>query len=255
MGILFDIIKLALFISFIIFHLMYGIKPYHAIYYIIKDTIKKDRTKYPFFGFWLYSGLGGTGKSVSIIEYAERMKAKYPKLWVVSGLKEYINADEYIYKWEDILEVQNPNGKEYGCLILFDEIQLTLSSENWKNAPENLLEYISQQRKFFKHIVATSQVFERVNIKLREQTNYVVEVSNIGKRWIFIKAFHTEDYLTNAELKDNGVRKRKRAWRYNFIATDELRSKYNTYETQVDLRQNKKRTIDLEKLEEILQTQ
>ena len=253
MSIIITIIQLVVFIGIIILHLMYGIKPYHTAYLYIKDMMKRDKEAYPNFGFWLYSGLGGTGKTVAMVEYAHRMKKQYPKLWVVSGIKSLKFADEYITKWEDVITVQNPNGVKYGVLILFDEIQLTMASDKWKNAPDNLLEYVSQQRKFYKHVIASSQVFERVNIKLREQTNYVVEVSNIAKRWIFLKAFHTIDYMVNGELKDNGMKKRQRSWRHNFIATDTIRALYDTYETQVDLNTKEKKTIAIDDLLKVLE--
>ena len=252
MSIIITIIQLALIVAFIIITIIYRTKPYHALYLYLNDLKTRDKQAYPYFGFWLFSGLGGTGKTIAMVEYAHRMKKQYPKLHVASGIKSLSFADEYITKWEEVITIQNPNGVKYGVLILFDEIQLTLSSENWKNAPDNLLEYISQQRKLYKHVIASSQVFERVNIKLREQTNYVIEVSNIMKRWIFYKAFHTVDYMVNGELKDNGMKKRRRAFRYNFIATDNIRKLYDTYETQVDLNMKKQKSIDVESLMKLL---
>lgn len=223
------------FIIFIWLTLVFRSKPYRAFWLILQDLRKKKSDAYPEFGVWLFTGLGGVGKTISAVEYAYRMKKKYPKLWIVSNLKSLTFGDGLIKEWNDLIDIRNPNGDEYGVLFLFDEIQLTLASHKWQKAPENLLEYVSQQRKMYKHIIGGSQVFERVNIRLREQTNYVVEISNFGKRWIFMSAFNKETYGVNGERKDEGMRKRSRAWRYNFVATDELRKMYDTYEIQVDL--------------------
>jgi len=248
------IIYIIIFLAFVIFHAIYRLKPYIAIYLIIKDLItNKDLIKnYQGYGFWLFCGLGGSGKSISMVEYAYRQHLRYPKLWIVSGLKSLSFANEYIDNWNDIVECENPNGVENGVLILLDEIHLTLSSDKWKNAPDNLLAYVSQQRKFHKHILSTSQVYERVNIKLREQTNYIIECVNLGNRWFFNKAFHTMDYAVNRDLKDNGMKKRTRAWRYNFIGTDQVRSLYDTYEIQIELDKQNKNIIDVERLVQLI---
>lgn len=232
--ILYVLLSIVLLI-FVWFTVKFKSKPYQTIKLFYLDKKNEDLEVYPNFGFWLFSGLGGSGKTVAMVEYAYRMKKLYPKLWVASGIKSLTFADEIIWQWEDVIQVRNPNGDKYGVLILLDEIQLTLSSTSWKNAPENLLEYVSQQRKLYKHIIASSQVFQRVNIKLREQTNYIIDCRNIAKRWIFISAFNTMTYSINGDKKDEGRKDRKRVWTYNFIATDEIRNLYDTYETQVSL--------------------
>lgn len=240
-----------LFIAFFIFILMlYRQKPFQVLYYLFKDIKKFDKEEYTNYGFWLYTGLMGSGKTISIAEYIIKIKKQYPKLYVAGNFTHSL-IDKNFETWQEMVEVKNPLGTKYGVLIVFDEIHLTFASENWKSAPDNLLETISMSRKNHRHIIASSQVFSRVNIKLREQTNYIIECATILNRWTFNKAFYTHDYLVNADLKDSGIRKRKHQWTYNFVQTDTIRNSYDTYELLEELKP-KSDLISLGKLAEAL---
>lgn len=221
-------------------------KPIQLIIYMLKDIKKVNKEHYPYYGFTMYSGLVGSGKTISMVEYAIRMKNKYKKLYIVSNF-ECSCADLITTDWKALVLAQNPNGLEYGVLILLDEVQLTLSSDNWSKAPDNLLELLSMNRKSYRHILGTSQVFERVNIKIREQSNIVVECSTLFKRWTFQKAFNTIDYSINGDKKDQGQKKRRRLWRYNFIQSDEIRQSYDTYQL-MNAMEYQKNSITLEEM-------
>lgn len=245
---------LFLSISFICFTFFFGAKPYIFLYLTFRDLLKKikynikhkEEKKFNKYGFHIYCGLGGKGKTLSIVKQLEEYREQYPKLWIVTNFKCQL-ADQHLNSWEDLVNIENPNGIEYGVVFAFDEIHLTLNSDSFKSRPDDLLEYISQQRKLRKQILASAQVFNRVDKVLREQTNLVIECNNLFGRWVFNKAFLTEEYLLNAELKDNGIRKRQRAWRKNFIATDSLYKLYDTHEVMKPLFKNKSKS-------EILQT-
>lgn len=146
-------------------------------------------------------------------------------------------ADRKIQSWRDLLDTVNINTyeitrKEYdkrtrwgqdhvfmtiddnsmihykktvndGVIYAFDEIHLTFESTKWQDAPDNLLDYISQQRKYHKQIVSSSQVFTRINKKLREQTNYVVECKSIFRGRLVINSYYrTVEYIANDEKFD-----------------------------------------------------
>ncbi len=233
---IFSLLKFIFVIVLIFFHIYFGTKPYKAVFYIISDIYVRiiERIKFkgdlpfPHYGFWLYCGLGGSGKTLSIVERLKEYKEKYPKLYIATNFKCEL-ADVKIESWHDLIDIENPLGSQYGVVFAFDEIHLTLNSQGFKNRPDSLLEYISQQRKLRKQILASSQVFTRVDKILREQTNVVIECINIGGRWVFQKAFATEDYLINSDLKDNGIRKRTRLWRRNFIANKKIFDLYETF--------------------------
>lgn len=238
-------------------------KPVLAFWLWLRDFFKKDRKSYPVYGFWLFCGLGGSGKTISMVEYLNRMKKRYPKVKIYTNFNCEI-SDGIVDDWRDIVNLENyelievdenryfelddynrfydrNNDKFYekkhqGIIFGFDEIHLTFASQNWKSCPENMLEYISQQRKFRKHIIASSQVFTRIDKKLREQTNFVIECKSLfGGRWILNRYFHTAEYIANGEKMDKGKNKRKRAKRYSFIAYDKIRNLYDTYQVMKNI--------------------
>lgn len=281
MGLFFTLLKIVLVIAVLAFvgwNVWLKGKPIISIALFIKDRLTRDREVYPGYGFWLFCGLGGSGKTLSVVEYVSRMKQQYPKMKVYSNF--YLEfADGQIADWQDIINLENFEWKEiskdkydkllrsvpqelmtqdglyyqkhhYGIIFAFDEIHLTFASDKWKDCPDGMLEYISLQRKRHKHIIGTSQVFTRIDIKLREQTNFVVECSNLfGGRLIFNKYFNTCDYLSNGEKGDSGMRKRKRKKRYTFVAYDRIRDLYDTNQIVTELQKGKsKRQIKTDAL-------
>lgn len=126
--------------------------------------------------------------------------------------------------------------RNHGVIFGFDEIHLTFESTKWEDAPNNLLDYISQQRKFHKLILASSQVFTRIDKKLREQTNFVIEcISYLKGRLVTIKYFDTPSYIQNGEKLDKGARKRRARKRNVFVGYDKIRSHYNTEEIMKEI--------------------
>lgn len=66
------------------------------------------------------------------------------------------------------------NNAKLGVLYLIDEIHLELNSLESKNVPVEVMVEISQQRKQRKHIVGTSQRYNRLAKPLREQVRDIV---------------------------------------------------------------------------------
>lgn len=262
-------VLLSLFLlAFVGLNVFMQFKPIKAFWLFLKDLRHFDFHRFRGYGFWLYCGLGGSGKTLSMVEYMIRMKRRYPKIKIYTNFN-FKLADGKIESWQDILNLENydlkeiskaeydemsdynrleRSGKYYekvhnGIIFGFDEIHLTFASQNWEDCPDNMLDYISQQRKLRKQIVASSQVFTRVDKKLREQTNFVIECSSLFMgRWIFNKFFHTTDYLANDEKGDAGARRRKRARRRNFVAYDAIRETYDTYQVMKEVSVGKNKT-------------
>lgn len=258
------------------------IKFFISIPFFIKDIIRSDKNVFSGYGFWAFCGLGGSGKTLSIVEYLIRIKKRYPNVLILSNFNCDL-ADKKITSWKDLLDLTNINTyeismKEYdkrvkwgqkhifmtlddnniihykktvndGIIFAFDEIHLTFESTKWQDAPENLLDYISQQRKFHKQIVSSSQVFTRINKKLREQTNFVIECKSIFKGRLVINSYYrTVEYIANDEKMDKGSRKRKVRKRYVFVAYDNIRNKYNTEQIMKEIqtsKSNDKMLVDL----------
>lgn len=217
----------------------------------IKDTIKhfyhfkikKEIKPFDYYGVYLFCGRVGSGKTISMIEKAKRIKQLYPKVKIYSNFDCDI-SDGKIEYWEQVRDLTNRDemGNEQGILFLFDEMHLTFSSESWQSAPADLLSYISLQRKNKKCIFASSQVWTRVNKVIREQSDFVIECKSFFKsRIVRNKYYLQEDYAVNGEQKDSGLRKRDVKRKYCFVATDKLRSIYDTNEIVRGLKQRKTR--------------
>ena len=217
----------------------YGIAFFKAIPLFFSDISKKisakiegQETPFSLYGVYLYNGLGGNGKTISMVRRARELKAQYPKLLVIANFHTDV-ADRIFDKWEDILYTENidKNGVNQGVLILFDEMHLTLNSQGWQNAPDELLEYISLQRHLHKCIFGSAQEWTRVSKIIREQVNYIVDCKSLfGGRYIQNKVYTKENYLINGEQKNSGMRKRPVEEKVSFVGTDELRSLYDTHE-------------------------
>lgn len=248
----------------------------------IIDIHRRDKHVFRGYGFWSFCGLGGSGKTISIVNYLLKTQKKYPNVKVLTNFN-YKYADGSIDSWRDLLESENINiyeisMKEYdkrvkwgqdhvfmclsdngriiykkrindGIIFGFDEIHLTFESTKWQDAPGNLLDYISQQRKFHKQILGSSQVFTRIDKKLREQTNYVVECKSLFSGRLVVNSYYkTVEYIANNEKMDKGTRKRKVHRRLSFVAYDNIRQAYNTEQIMKELktgRSNDSVLIDL----------
>ena len=264
-----NIIIFVFFIIFIILDVItmgfihnFIIKFFRVIPIWIDDIRKRDRGVFRGYGFWAFCGLGGSGKTLSIVNYLLKIHKMYPHIKVYTNF-DYKYSDGQISSWRDLLDLKNINiyeisRKEYdkrikwgqkhvfmclddnnriiykkrindGIIFGFDEIHLTFESTKWKDAPENLLDYISQQRKYHKQIVSSSQVFTRIDKKLREQTNFVIECKALfGGRLVINSYYKTVEYIANGDKMDKGQRKRRVKKREVYIAYDNIRNKYNT---------------------------
>lgn len=239
----------------------------------IIDIHRRDKGVFRGYGFWSFCGLGGSGKTLSIVNYLLKIQKKYPNVKVFTNFA-YKGRTGDINSWRDLLDTENINiyeisQKEYdkrvkwgqkhvymclddnnniiykkrindGVIFGFDEIHLTFESTKWQDAPSNLLDYISQQRKFHKQILGSSQVFTRIDKKLREQTNYVVECKSIfGGRLVINSYYKTVEYIANGDKMDKGTRKRKVHKRLSYVAYDYIRNSYNTEQIMKELKTSK----------------
>lgn len=231
-------------IFLLILVLIFGFSFFPAFFLAVADFFRKALSQkngedpvFDMYGVYIFSGRVGCGKTISMVRRARAVKRKYPKVKIFANFTTDI-ADGFINSWEDIVTAENidENGVNQGVLFLFDEIHLTFDSIGWRNAPGNLLEYISLQRHLHKCIFGASQVWTRVNKVIKEQTDYVIECKSFfGGRLISNACYTNENYQINGTQKDSGRLKRPKVYKESFVATDELRSLYNTDEIVVGL--------------------
>lgn len=194
--------------------------------------IHRKKRVYNGYGVHIFCGRVGSGKTISMIRIAQNIKRKYPNVKIYSNFNCAV-SDGLVTSWRDIVDIENidNDGVNQGVLFLFDELHLTLSSQGWRDAPDNLLEYISLQRHLHKCIYGTTQVWSRVNKIIREQTDTVTECKCwLGKRLVTNRTYTQEDYQINGDKKDSGTRHRPVLYRESFVAYDSLRNLYDTDE-------------------------
>lgn len=234
-----NLILILLFAVCFILFLMFGTAFYKAFPLFIKDTLfrlfkrfRGQQEPFNLYGVYLYNGLGGSGKTLSLVRRAKELKEKYPKLLIMGNFHSDV-IDKYFDSWQDIINTENidKDGVNQGVLILFDEMHLTLNSQSWQNAPDELLEYISLQRHLHKCIMGSAQEWSRVSKIVREQVNFIVDCkSYLCGRLITNKCYTKENFMINGEQRSSGMRKRPTEWRQSFVGTDKLRQLYDTDE-------------------------
>jgi DNA replication protein DnaC len=203
------------------------------VYVSWSDLIRKMKSgrskEFDGYGVYMFVGLPGSGKTISVVEYLNRLKEKYGDGVNIYTNFRYSKETAPVKSWRDLINYEGP------AVFVLDEVQLTFNSRSWKDFPPDMVTLLTQNRKMRKQIITTSQSFERVDKVFRELVNYVIECRCVGGRWIFQKWFEKEDYVLGG-ANDN-IRHRRRAKRYNFIASDDI---YNSYDTLLRLDDLKK---------------
>jgi len=176
------------------------------------------------YGLTLFCGRQGAGKTISMVEYLNRIHHRYPKCLIVTNF-DYVHATHQMESWKDFMEIRN--GEE-GVVFAIDEIHSEYSATSWKDFPESLLSEISQQRKQRVKIVASSQVFTRVVKPIREQCFSVCLCSTFLRRWTSLREYDAWEYERYCESV-TGNEKLRSIRKHSFVQSDLLRRCYDTY--------------------------
>lgn len=201
--------------------------PYDLLRWFIYDllTMKQRKKVFNRFGFTIFCGRQGSGKTISMVDYLNKAKEAYPKCKIVTNFQ-YANADYIMKDWHDFLEIRNG---EDGVIFAIDEIHSEYSAESWKDFPETILSEISQQRKQRIKIVATAQVFSRCAKQIREQAFSVIMCTTFLGRLTMTREYDAAEYGTSDS--PYMVKKRCRPIsRGLFVQSDKLRECYDTFE-------------------------
>lgn len=186
------------------------------------------------YGLTVFVGRQGDGKTISMVEYLDRLKDKYPECLIITNF-DYIKQDFSFTDWKQFLEIRNDTK---GVVFAIDELQNEYNCNNWKDFPEDLLSVVTMQRKQRIKILATTQVFTRVVKQLREQCYEIVECKTFLNRWTRQKCYDADDYNS---LVDNPDPKRKfktkKKWRYSFIQSNYIRNLFDSYAVVESIKQ------------------
>ena len=170
-------------------------------------------------GIWVYCSDAGSGKTISAIEYLQRVHKIYPNVKIYSN----INLNFQDGKVSNVAELLS---LPKNSVIFWDELNVLLNSHDWQKVDPRFRIFLSQHRHLEKQLISTAQSFNDINAEFRRFCTEIIEVRNLRNRWIFQRSFHREDYKL-IEGKDNEYVAQKVRWCYNFIATDDLRNSYD----------------------------
>lgn len=185
------------------------------------------------FGITCYVGLPGQGKTLSLVEKLNTLKKEFPKAKIYTNFG-YIGQNGQIDKWQQLVDIKN--GQD-GVIFGLDEVHDIFDRKDWLSMPKSVLSLFSQNRKHAKQFVCTAQSFADIVIDIRRRCHYIIECGNLKNRWIFQRAFNPSEY----KEKDGEYTPRKRAWRYSFIATNEIYNSYDTYAVINSIREYEKK--------------
>ncbi len=185
----------------------------------VLDRLSFDPNEFGLYGFHLFVGEQGSGKTVATAEFLRRIKKQYPMCQISTNF-EYRNEDSAIDSWQDL--VFHNNGI-YGQVDVIDEVQNWFSCNQSKDFPPEMIQEITQQRKQRKVFIGTTQRFERMAKPLREQVNYLYYPVTIAGCLTIVK-------VCKPSVDAEGYLKKVRGARFYFFVHDnELRNSFDTY--------------------------
>lgn len=205
-----------------------GWKPYDLMRWLLYDfhmSRVNFSSEFKPYGFTIFVGRQGSGKTVSMIQYLNDIHVRYPDCKIVTNFT-YAYADHQMKDWRDFLEIRNGTD---GVVFAIDEIHSEYSAESWKDFPESILSEISQQRKQRVKIVATAQVYSRCAKQIREQAFSVVTCKTYFGRFTFNREYDAAEYSTSDSPYT--VKKRcKPISKKSFVQSNKLRECFDTFE-------------------------
>lgn len=226
--ILFKIIILFI-IGFLIYARRFFISLPSLIYWVIRDISHYDRDLFRLYGFRLYCGRQGSGKTIGMVSDLEDYRRRYPKCKIYTNFG-YSAQTAPLTSLNDLLRPEFRNGTD-GVIFAIDEIQNEFSCSDSKDFPESLLSQVTQQRKQRICILATSQVFTRVAKPLREQCFIVVDCKTLFGRYTRLRYIDADDYIEYCDDPTPKKRLKLRSKKVkSFVQTDSLRNCYDSFE-------------------------
>ena len=191
-------------------------------------AIKRNRDRrIHLYGIWCFVGLPGAGKTMSLVNYLDRMRRRYgDKIYIITNFY-YAGEDDHLEDWNVVLP-------EYDKPVIFawDELQNEFNSREYRKFPMRLVHELTQNRKGNgKQVVYTTQTFMAVDNNFRNLTMRVVDCRTYFGRLTKCKHYRREFYEARIESRsiDRKIRL-KPFFKETFIQTDNLRGRYDSYQ-------------------------
>lgn len=183
------------------------------------DLFEKDPEFFRYQGMIIFEGRQGSGKTISMIEFAMRMQEEYPKALCTTNLA-YKYENKPLKDWRMLMSYKN--GIQ-GVIVVMDELQNWFSSNDSRNFPPEMLQIITQNRKNRRIILGTSQNFYLLAKAIRSQATEVRRCTTLFGCLTIVK--RVEPILDSegnvAEFKNRGM--------YFFVHNKKIREAYDTY--------------------------
>lgn len=184
-------------------------------------------------GIIVFCGGQGAGKTLSAVQYVQRLCEQYPAVKVCTNMDLVLPENIEVIPWTGVQCFTDISNGYAGVIYLIDEIHLEFNSLESKKMDSNIFTVVSQQRKQRKHIVGTSQVFGRIAKPFREQFKYAVACHSIFKciqinTLIDARNAHEVD----GEVVASSIKK------FFWFHSPELYDSYDTYAVMKRLRQD-----------------
>ncbi len=191
--------------------------------YDIRQSLK-NRNKPHYYGIHMYCGLYGQGKTMSVVEYLERVRKKHGENVLIATNFFYKGQDFELSSWKQMLE-------KYEKTIIFaiDEVQNEFNTRNYRNFPYPLITLLTQNRKGNGvQLVTTAQRYDHVDKIFRDLTNNVFECKTILGRWTFTRNYTHDNYQMYKNAVSVTKKEKIPKIKYSFVQTNKLREQYDT---------------------------
>ncbi len=186
---------------------------------LVDDVFNKNPDFFNYQGCVIFEGRQGSGKTISMIEYARRMQKEYPKALCTTNLG-YTEQDTPLEDWKMLLNYKNGI---YGVIVAIDELQNWFSSNDSRNFPPEMLTIITQNRKNRRIILGTSQNFYLLAKPIRSQATELRRCSTLLGCLTIVRRF--EPILDS----EGNVQEFRRLGWYFYVHDKELRESYDTF--------------------------
>lgn len=202
------------------------------LWYLVKDWWVRCWRDYEIlYGVALYVGEVGSGKTMGMVERALRLKSRDPRIIVWSNF--HFEGCDYVFR--DLAELENI--PSYSVLLI-SEGALFANARDWTNFPAGLVEMLTQNRKWGQGegrppgvlMLWDVQDPMMIDTNVRRLTNSVIhckaycDFGNFPR--LMVQWFSSPRKYFNSDDPD---KVRKNGF-FCYIATDELRRRYNTYQ-------------------------
>lgn len=185
----------------------------------VADMFERSPEFFKHQGLIIFEGRQGSGKTVSMVEYALRLQEEYPLAKCISNLG-YLYEDDKLEDWRMLLDYKNDIR---GVIVMMDELQNWFSSNDSKNFPPEMLTVVTQNRKNRRVILGTSQNFYMLAKAIRTQATEVRRCATFLGCLTFVRRFEPilDSEGSVVEFKPKGM--------YFFVHNKKIREAYDTY--------------------------